>query len=422
MKIKLEEWRAVLLSFLYFFCVLGAYYVLRPLRDQLAVEVGSSELPWFFAATFVATLILTPLFSWLVSRWPRRVIMPIVYLWFIGGQTIFILLFDHHMLISPRTLGALFFVYVSVFNLFVVSVFWSFMADIWDDEQARRLFPIIAIGGATGAVIGPLITSILIGVMGPAFLLVVSIFLLLVALVCILFLGRWANQYGIHRHEVGNAAPIEGGLLDGLKQIFTHPFIGTMAIMMLLSDAIGTIAYILVTDYSGAAFPNDSIGQTRFAANMDLSSNIIQIILQLIVTRWLLVRCGAGFIFAISSGIMVFTCFIMALFDSNVPLIGIMPPVALLMILTRSLDHGMIQPARETLYTLVPRSLRYKGKNAVDTAVWRAGDILSALSIKGFRFLGVQAAGFELIWALLAAASGWIGWRLANRVEKGKYK
>lgn len=421
--IKVEEWYAVFLSFVYFFCVLGSYYVLRPIRDQLAVEVGSAQLPWFFAATFVATLMLTPMFSWAVSLWPRRVLLPLVYMLFIGCQMVFIFLFNHHDLLPLRTLGIVFFVYVSVFNLFVVSVFWSFMTDIWNDIQARRLFPIIALGGTVGALLGPVITSTLVDVIGLSFLLVVSAVLLFVAVVCILLLGNWANQYGVHRFEPDNAAAIKGGMLDGLKQIFTNPFIGTIAVVMLLSDAIGTIAYVLVIDYSGVAFPNDVIAQTRFAAHMDLSANIIQIFVQLTVTRWLLVNYGAGLVFLISAGIVVLTCLTTGLVnDPFVPIIDMMPPVALVMIITRSLSHGMILPARETLYTLVPRSVRYKGKNAVDTVVWRAGDVLSVLLIKGFRFLGVNVAGFGVIWAALAAIAGFIGWRLANRVEKGEFE
>jgi len=393
------------------------------MRDQLAVEVGSEQLPWFFSATFVATLMLTPLFSWLVSIWPRRVILPLVYLFFIGCQLAFIPLFNYHDWLSVRTLGIVFFVYVSVFNLFVVSVFWSFMTDIWSDDQARRLFPIIALGGTAGAILGPVITSTLVEIAELSFLLVVSATLLFVAVVCILFLGNWANRYGSNRFVANNAAAIEGGMLDGLKQIFSNPFIRMISVMMLLSDAIGTIAYVLVTDYSGKAFPHDVIAQTRFAAEMDLSANILQIFVQLTLTRWLLVRYGAGLVFLFCAGIVILTCLATAfVYNPYATIIGVMPPVALVMIITRSLSHGMILPARETLYTLVPRSVRYKGKNAVDTVVWRAGDILSILSIKGFRSLGVNLAGFGLIWAALAALAGFIGWRLANRVEQGEFK
>lgn len=392
---------------------------MRPIRDQFAVKVGSAQLPLFFATTFLATLLLTPIFSWLVSRWSRHVIMPIVYLFFIGCQLVFIFFFNNQELFDLKIFGFIFFVWVSIFNLFVVSIFWSFMTDIWSDLQARRLFPIIALGGTAGAIMGPIITRSIVEFFGLAVLLMISTALLILAVISVLFLGKWAHKHGANRLKAGNEAALGGGMLDGLKQIFTNSFIGCMALMMLLSDAIGTIAYVLVTNYSGATFPNDAIAQTRFAADMDLSANIIQIFVQLTVTRWLLVRYGAGSVFALWAAIIVFACLTMAfILDPYAPIIGAMPSVALTMILTRSLSYGMLQSARETLYTLVPRDLRYKGKNAVDTVVWRAGDVASLMSVNGFQALGVNAAGFGIIWAALAAASGWIGWRLANRVEK----
>lgn len=417
--VKLEEWYGVTLSFIYYFCVLAAYYVMRPIRDQLAAEVGSTKLPLFFSATLIATLLLTPLFAWCVSVWPRRQVMPMVYFVFIGCQLTFMVLFHDSGLLSPEMLGLLFFVWVSVFNLFVVSVFWSFMTDIWSDQQARRLFPLIALGGTAGAVTGPLMTRSLVEVITISSLLLLSVALLAAAIVCILFLGKWAHNFGVHRHEKESESAIGGGMLDGLKQIFVDSFIRNMAVLMLMNDAISTIAYVLVTDYSGTAFFKDAIAQTRFAANMDLSSNLLQILVQLTVTRWLLARYGAGTVFAICASIIVTACLTMVFVrDPSTPIIEGMPLVAIVLILTRSLSYGMIQPARETLYTLVSRNLRYKGKNAVDTVIWRFGDVLSLWSIQGFRALGITMAGFGMIWAGLAAASGWIGWRLANRVEK----
>ncbi|MGB3391817.1 MAG: MFS transporter, partial [Stenotrophomonas sp.] len=190
------EWSAVALSFAYFFCVLAAYYVIRPLREQLAAAVGSTQLPWFYGATFIGTLLLTPLFGALVTRWPRRVVVPLVYVFFIACLVGFVPLFAWPELLTPRTLGILFFVWVSVFNLFVVSVFWSFMSDIWSTEQARRLFPVIAVAGTLGAVTGPTLTRSLVGVIGVAPLLVVSAVLLCAALGCVVALGRWARVHG----------------------------------------------------------------------------------------------------------------------------------------------------------------------------------------------------------------------------------
>lgn len=423
LKVQLKEWYGVTLSFIYYFCILSAYYVMRPIRDQLAAEVGSSELPSYFALTLIATLLLTPLFAWSVSHWPRRIVMPLIYIFFIICQLIFIPLYSKPLLLSPQALGMIFYVWVSVFNLFVVSVFWSFMTDIWSDLQARRLFPIIALGGTAGAVVGPLITRSLVEIISPSSLMFVSVALLAVAIVCITLLGNWAHKFGCHRKEAGSESAIEGGMLDGLKQIFTTSFIRTMCVIMLLNDAIGTIAYVLVIDYSGRTFVNDAIAQTRFAADIDLSSNIIQILVQLTITRWLLVRYGAGMIFLLCAAIIVLACLTMVFMGSPFTLIiGTMPLVAIVLIITRALSYGMIQPARETLYTLVPRSLRYKGKNAVDTVVWRVGDVISLLSINGFRTLGVSMAGFGAIWAALAAASGMIGWRLARRVEAGEFE
>ncbi len=382
-----------------------------------------AQLPLFFSATFAVTLILTPAFSCLVSYWPRKIVIPVVYAFFIACQLVFIPLFNTPNLLSIQTLGIIFFVWVSVFNLFVVSVFWSFMTDIWSELQARRLFPLIALGGTTGAIFGPIITKNLVDHIGLGLLLVISIVLLSLAIACIVFLSSWANKYGLNRDKSGNEAPIGGGILDGLKQIFTNPFIFNIALMMVLNDGIGTIAYVLVTDYSGLTFPNDPIAQTQFAASMDLTTNIIQIILQLTVARWILVRYGPSSVFAICAAILIAVSLIVA-FNENpyAPILGIFPIVALFQIISRSLSYSMIQASRETLYTLVPRDVRYKGKNAVDTVVWRSGDLVSLLLINGLRTLGVSVPGFAAIWAILAAASGSIGYRLANRVEKGEFE
>jgi AAA family ATP:ADP antiporter len=431
-RVRSGEWRAVAWSFVYFFCVLSAYYVMRPVREQLAAAVGSTQLPWFWTATLVATLALTPVFAWLVSRWPRQVVVPLVYGFFIACLLGFIPLFTTQGLLSPKALGILFFVWVSVFNLFVVSVFWSFMSDIWSDEQARRLYPVIGLGGTAGAIAGPALTRALVGDIGVANLLVVSALLLGVALLCVLVLGRWARLHGVHRHRQEYEAAIGGGMFDGLKQVFATPFMRTMAILMVLGDAIGTIAYMLVTDYSGATF-HDAVSRTQFAADVDLVTNTIQVVAQLTVTRWLLVRQGAAPVLALRAMVGILACIGMALaLDPYAVVIAPLsislgpvhfalsglPWVALMLILTRSLAYGMDQPARESLFTLVPRGMRYKGKNAVDTAVWRAGDVACAVGVNGLRAVGATVGVFGWIGAATLAASGSLGWWLARKLER----
>ena len=408
------EWRAVVLSFVYFFCVLAAYYVIRPVREQLSAAVGSTQLPVFYAATFVVMLALAPVFGTLVARYPRRVVVPVVTLFFIACLLVFVPLFAFDGLLSAATLGAVFFVWVSVFNLFVVSVFWSFMSDIWDEAQSRRLFPIIALAGTAGAVTGPLLTRSLVDVIGVAPLLLVSAALLGVSVACVVLLGRWARVYGTRRHDINHEAAVGGSMWDGLRQIFANPFMRSMAVLLLLADGIGTVNYALVADYSGATFA-DAVSRTRFAANVDLAANLLTAISQITLTRWLLPRSGPGPVIMIWALVSVAALLLVVLADDpHAALIGAMPPVAIALIVSRGLAYGMAEPARHSLFTRMPRSLRYKGQNAVDTAVWRFGDLSIALGMNGLRALGVVTAGFASFSAVAAMGAAVIGWRLSR--------
>jgi len=410
------ELPALLLSFLYFFCVLAAYYMIRPVREQLAAAVGSTYLPWFYGATFVVMLLLAPLFGALVSRWPRRIAVPLVNLFFIACLLGFVPLFAAPVL-SPKLLGTVFFVWVSVFNLFVVSVFWSFMSDIWVPAQARRLFPIIAVAGTAGAVAGPTLTRSMVEIVGIAPLLVVSAGLLGIAVGCIVLLGRWARVHGARRHEAGHEAAVGGGICDGLKQVFADPFMRGMAILLLLADGIGTVNYALVADYSGATF-TDAVSRTRFAADVDLATNLLTVVTQVFVTRWMLPRNGAGPVILAWATLSAIALLVVVFADDpHAALVGTMPAVAVALIVSRGLAYGMAEPARHSLFARVPRSVRYKGQNAVDTAVWRFGDLSIALGMNALRGLGVVTAGFASISAVAAVTAAGIGWRLSRRVD-----
>jgi AAA family ATP:ADP antiporter len=449
-RIHTGEWRAAVLSFAYFFCVLAAYYILRPVREQLFAAVGgSTNQTWFYATVFAATLALTPVFSALASRYPRRIVVPVVYAFFIVCLFGFIPFFTYEGLLTPYALGVVFFVWVSVFNLFVVAVFWSFMADIWDEGQARRLFPIIALGGTAGAVCGPALTQVLVARIGVAPLLVVSAVLLIIATTCAIALGQWARVHGARRFEVGHEAAVGGSMWDGLKQVFANPFVRGMSVLLLLGDGIGTVNYALVADYAKEHFA-DAVTRTRFFSGMDLTTNILQVVLQVTVTRWLLPRSGAGVLIAIW-GLGVVIVLLLAFFaaDPHAAVTGLgaaqvaqwvagiqgngvlvdlarsmvgflllMPWVALALVVSRALAYGLVGPARESLFSMVPRSVRYKGKNAVDTAVWRFGDLTGASIMDGLRGFGVGIAGFSLLAASWGAIATAVGWRLADTARR----
>jgi AAA family ATP:ADP antiporter len=205
---------------------------------------------------------------------------------------------------------------------------------------------------------------------------------------------------------------------DGFKQLFANPFMRGMAILLLLADGIGTVNYALVADYSGATFA-DAVARTRFAANVDLAANLLTVITQVTLTRWLLPRSGPGPVIMVWALVSTAALLVVVFApDPHAALVGTMPAVAIALIVSRGLAYGMAEPARHSLFTRVPRSLRYKGQNAVDTAVWRFGDLTIAVGMNALRGVGMATAGFAGISALAAMAAAAIGWRLSRQTER----
>lgn len=408
--IQRHEWFAVVVAFVYFFLVLAAYYVIRPVRDQLSASVGSTALPIFYAATFVATLALAPLFGALVARFPRRRFVPIVYLFFIAGMIVFIPLFRAQDSIDAKLLGSAFFVYGSVFNLFVVSVFWSFMADLFDAEQAHRLFPVIALGGAAGAIVGPALTKSLVFAVGVAGLLAVSAALLGLSIACIFALSYWSHRNPVAGDARREQRIIGGSFLAGAIETFKSPVMRSIALLMLLGDAVGTVIYALLADYSGATY-HTAEARTNFAATIDLSANVLQALLQLTVTRGLMVRFGAAPALALDGAVKAVMLAGLALFSGAW--------IAAVAVVTRASAYGVFKPAFDSLYTQVDAETRYKTKNFIDTAVWRFGDLAVTTGFNGLRTLGTTLPGFAALAMLAAACSGWIGWQAARSIGGG---
>jgi len=406
--IQRHEWFAVSVAFVYFFCVLAAYYVIRPVRDQLSAAVGSTSLPIFYTATFIATLALTPLFGALVARYPRRRFVPIVYLFFITGMIAFIPAFQMQDAIGARLLGSIFFVWVSVFNLFVVAVFWSFMADLFDAEQAHRLFPVITLGGAAGALAGPALTKALVFLVGVSGLLVVSSLLLGAAIGCIVALSRWSRRNPVAGDTRRDDRIIGGGLLSGAIETLKSPLMFRLAVLMLLGDAVGTVIYALLADYSGATYTTRD-ARINFAAGIDLSANTLQMALQLVLSRPLLVRFGPAATLA-ADGIL-----------KAIMLAGLIvfagPWIAVVAVITRASAYGVFKPAIDSLYTRVGAETRYKTKNFIDTSVWRFGDVVVTSGFNLLRSVGATVPGFAALAMLAAASSAWLGWRITRTPE-----
>ncbi len=400
-----ERWMVVLAALAFCF-VLAAYYVIRPVRDQLAGATGSIALPWFYAGTFVATLAVAPAFGWLSARLPRRALLAWSYGFFILCLVAFVPSFAKQAQIGARGLGIVFFIWVSVFNLFVVSLFWSLMADLFDPARARSVFPLIALGGAVGALAGPALTSLLVRAIGVAPLLAVSAVLLSGALGLMLYLSSASSTARVE------ARPIGGSLLAGLRATFVDPFLRRMALLMLFSDGVGTLAYALVADYAKAHFA-EAAARTAFYGHIDLTVNVLQMVLQVGLTRWMLPRFGVVSGLVLPALVNVAMLLAVALFGATP--IGVagfaVALVPLTLVVTRSFAYGVAKPASDALYTRVSRETRYKGKNFVETAVWRFGDVTVASALDGMRALGATLGVIGAVSAAAAGMAGWFGWR-----------
>lgn len=411
--IQPHEWFAVVVAFAGSFLILTAYYVLRPVRDQLSAAVGSTALPIFYGATFVATLALAPLFGALVARYPRRHFVPFVYLFFIACMIAFIPLFRMQAALDARLLGSAFFVYASVFNLFVVSVFWSFMADLFDAEQARRLFPIIGLGAAVGAIAGPMLTKAFVFLIGVAGLLVISALLLGAAVLCLLALSRWSCRHPVKGDDRREQRIIGGSFLAGAAETLKSPLMRRLALLMLLGDAVGTVVYALIVDYNGSV---NLTPETRanFNANLDLCTNLLQAVLQLTLTRSLMTKFGPAPALSLDGAVKAAMFGALAVFGTAF--------VPVLAAITRASAYGVFKPAFDSLYTQVDAETRYKTKNFIDTAVWRFGDLAITTSFNALRALGTTLPGFSALAMLAAGGSGWLGWRAARSIEVTRAK
>jgi AAA family ATP:ADP antiporter len=391
--IRDDELAAVLWSFAYFFCLLCGYYVLRPIRDEMGIQVGTANLAWLFTVTFIAMLAVVPAFGWISSRWPRRRFLPYAYLFFVANLIGFFFLF--------RSQGAVdlarkaFFVWVSVFNLFVVSVFWSFMADLWDTAQARRLYGFIAAGGSAGAIAGPAITTLLALPLGPVNLLLVSATFLLAAMGCIMRLSRWGHAH--HTQNPREDKPVGGGLFEGIRLVLISPYLLMICAFVVLYSVLSTFLYFEQQTIVKATISN-SAQRTQLFAAADLAVNLITLTLQLLLFGRLLRWLG------IAGGLVLIPLLSVPGFIA----LGIAPTLVVLMsfgIVRRAAEFAICKPARETLFNALSREEKYKAKNFMDTAVYRAADMSS-----GWIFQGLQALGLSLSAISYLAAPATVVW------------
>ena len=390
----------LLWSFMYFFSLLCGYYVLRPVREAMgaSADVAAVFPPGmveFFAArglplkeltlqvlftcTFLIMLALQPVYGALVSRYPRRVFLPVVYGFFIVTLLLFHAAFDSGM---PGR-GMAFFLWITVFNLFAVAVFWSFMADVYDNVEARRYYGYIGAAGTLGAIAGPMLTRVLVERIGIANLMLVSAGFLLLCIGCLLRLRRYAVQREAARQLASGEVPMGGTVLAGLRLVAREPLLRWMAVLTVFGVGVGTLLYNEQAAIVRQFYP-DPERATAFYANIDLAVNGLTLFVQLLVTRALLSRFGIGPALLIP-GVAIIAGYA-ALAASPLPLL-----VAVVQVVTRASEFSLAKPARETVYTRVAREWRYKAGAAIDTVIYRGGDLTFVWVHKLLSGFGSQA-------------------------------
>jgi AAA family ATP:ADP antiporter len=404
---KSEELPALGWCWLYIFSVLASYYILRPIRDQMGVAGGVNNLPWLFTGTLVVMLALNVPFSALVKSLPRRQFIPLTYRFF----AVTILAFGAvlHWATPEQTIwiGRFFFIWTSVFNLFVVSIFWALVVDIFSSEQGKRLFGFIAAGATLGAIVGSGVTALLAQSVSTPFLLLGAAALLEVANLCVRRLSRLSAKMSEHPHPERDEAPIGGKVLAGFIKTVRSPYLLNTGIFLLLYAVTSTLLYFNQASIVSHSFA-DRGAQTTFFATLDLIVNVLTLVIQIFFSGRI-VRClGVGAALALLPALSVL----------GFGMLAVLPTLAAIVcfqVLRRAGNFALTRPAREVLFTVVPREDRYKAKTFIDTAVYRTGDQVGAWSYALIGSLGWGAAQAGVIAIVLSALwlanSLWLGRR-----------
>ena len=419
-----QERAAALWSFAYFFALLAGYYVLRPLRDQMGIAGGVKNLPWLFTATFVTLLVAQPLYGALVARLPRARFIPIVYHFFAANLLVFwaLLSFDAETAVVARV----FFVWVSVFNLFAVAVFWSFMADLFTSEQGKRLFGFIGAGGTAGALLGPIITIWLSVPLGPVNLMIAAVIFLELAVFCVYRLERNV----VMREQAQAQAPTEsigGSAFAAIPELVRSPYILGIGVWVALLSYAATIIYFEQAHIVSEAVKSAGL-QTRIFASIDLAVSLLTLVTQLFITGQVLKRVGPGVAAAALPMVYIVGFAVLAVMPTLIVVVTVQ-------VVQRWMNFAIANPARQLFFTVVTREEKYKAKNLVDVVVYRGSDALSGWIFDTLQGLGLKLGAIALCslpvvagWAVLSLALGReqekrsARYRETSAEGKGEYK
>ena len=401
--IKQREVKAVIFSFLFVVVLMTAYYILRPVRDAMASDWTDAEVSWLWTLNFFISTGIVALYGMAVSKFRFRLLVPTMYSIFAGSFVMFYLLGS---ISDDRTLvDKAFYVWVSVFSLFNISVFWSFMSELFSKEQSGRLFGIIAVGASVGGLIGPSITAFFSVSIGIDNLMLIASMMLLIPIPIIFYLQSKATDLNNEKLDLTPTShPIGGNPIAGFKMLFSNPYLMSIALFIFLYTGISSFIYFelknLLSDLSRPE-------RSAIWAQMDLAVNILSISIGLFATGRIVGKFGMPVTIAMVPVMVCVGLLILAIS----PLLGV---VMILQIIRRAGNYGMTRPAREMLFTLVDRETRFKAKPVIDIVAYRGSDMLMAWLFTGLTQglgLGLAAvagvgAGIAALWSLVGIYLG----------------
>lgn len=411
--VRRDEVAPILAAALFFFCVLTALMVLRPAREALGMQRGIEAIRWLFIGTAVVTLLVNPVFGWLVSRFRRLVFITATYLFF----AVSLLVFYGLLVLSPQavgeTSGMVFYVWFSVFNLFSTMVFWGLMADRFSLEQSKRLFGVVAVGGTLGAIFGPWLASLLAQPLGTPSLLLVAVAFLCMAVGAAWLVARLQPERGQPTARDDEEAPpavderavIGGSAWEGFRAAVSSPYMLGISAYVLILAVIATFIYFTRLQMV-AEMGDDMDMRTTVFAQIDLVTQIATLALQAVVAGHLMKRLGVPVALALLPVIV-------ALGFVGLAIVGSLAVLVIFDAVFRAVQRAIMRPARETLFTVVSRADKYKSKAFIDTFVYRGGDVVGAQTEgllgrfgMGLAALASVAVPLALVWAALGV---WLG-------------
>ena len=402
--IEKHEMAAVIAAFLLFFFVLGGYFCVRPVRETVGTILGRDRVAHLYLWTWVGSLIIIPIFGWLVGRLKRSVFLPLIY----GFVAVSLAAIGIALRANEGSIaiGQFFYVFISILSLFLTSVFWAFLLELFDSGQAKRLFGVIAAGGTAGALAGPGITYLTVSTLGNSGVLFVGAAMFVVAVVCQQALLRiWKARSTSHHED----RPIGGNPFAGFLLVLRSPYLLAIGLFVVLLASASTFLYFEQLRLIKATFA-DTQERTKVFAALDWIVQGLTIVCQLFLTGRIASRLGVSVLLAIVPVIMIFGFLSLAV-------AGTFTVLAIVFVVRRVGENAFVRPGREILFSRMDNETKYKAKNVIDVPVYRASDAITAQVSTALEGASLGTSAVALLGALVATVWAVNGWWLGKRSE-----